>query len=181
MTAAENHVKSKTYFVGERLTIADISYFAVIGNIIKLGAVDVKSMFPNLFRCYMTVGSMKVVTSVAGKIPTPALVIASSASSTSKAIVESSRIDAGNFPGKWQRNRTRVKELLYQDTAMIGKVRNKTNRILNLQPIALFSKHIDRHCLDHCFQIYEIYSDSLFYLFLICGYKGSDGARVGAH
>ena len=128
LTVAENHVKSRTYFVGERLTIADISYFAVIGSIIKLGAVDVQSMFPSLFRCYMTVGSMKLVTSVVGKLPTPAVVIASSASSASKSIVESSRIDAGNFPGKWQRNRTRVKELLYQDTAIIGKVHKTTDR-----------------------------------------------------
>ena len=123
MTVAENHVKSRTYFVGERLTIADISYFAVIGSIIKLGAVDVMSMFPSLFRCYMTVGSTKLVASVTGKLPTPTIVIPSSAPEPK---IESSRIDAGNFPGKWQRNRTRVKELLYQDRALIGKVK-KTN------------------------------------------------------
>lgn len=113
----EKHLKSQTYFVGERLTIADISYFSVIGALLKLGAIDVMTMFPAIFRCYMTVGSQKLVAKVAGPVAVPVMAAAP------QSVVESTRIDAGNFPGKWQRNRTRVKELLYKDTAMIGKVR----------------------------------------------------------
>ena len=118
MTVVEKHLKSQTFFVGERLTIADISYFSVVGTILKHKAVDVMAKFPAIFRCYMTVGSQKLVASVMGPVatqgaPVPALTAAETLSST---------IDAGNFPGKWQRNRTRVKELLHKDTSMIGKV-----------------------------------------------------------
>lgn len=119
LTVADKHLSSQTYFVGERLTVADISYFAVIGAIIKLQAVDIVSLCPRLFRCYMTIGSNKLVEGVAGKITIPSTVTLPSASQSSRV---SSRVDAGNFSGKWQRNRTRVKELLDKDTAMIGKV-----------------------------------------------------------
>ena len=120
LRVAEKHLKSQTFFVGERLTVADISYFAVIGAIIDLAVLDIQSMFPALFRNYMTVGSNKIVSSVVGKLPAPILAISQNAQQTRP---ESSKIDAGNFPGKWQRNRTRVKELLQKDTLMIGKVR----------------------------------------------------------
>ena len=117
----EKHLKSQTYFVGERLTIADISYFSVIGAILELGAVDVMAVFPAIFRCYMTVGYQKLVAKVAGPVAAP--VMPAAAAVVPLSVAESARIDAGNFPGKWQRKRTRVKELLHKDTAMIGKVR----------------------------------------------------------
>ena len=99
------------------MTIADISLYAVIGAILKLNAVDVASLFPAVFRTYMTVGSQKLVTSVAGPPTVP-----STAPTVSASVgVVSNRIDAGTFPGKWQRNRTRVKELLYKDVSMIGQ------------------------------------------------------------
>lgn len=114
MTVVEKHLKSQTFFVGERLTIADISYFSVVGAILK--HLDIMSTFPAIFRCYMTVGSQKLVASVVGAVAVPEASVASPAASVS------SKIDAGNFPGKWQRNRTRVKELLHKDVTMIGKV-----------------------------------------------------------
>ena len=118
MTVIEEHLRSQTYFVGERLTIADISYFSVVGTILKFKAVDVMAKFPAIFRCYMTVGSQKLVAIVMG----PVVMQGAPVSALPTAVTLSSRIDAGNFPGKWQRNRTRVKELLHKDTSMIGKV-----------------------------------------------------------
>lgn len=119
LTVADKHLSSQTYFVGERLTVADISYFSVVGAIMKLQAVDIASLFPRLFRCYMTTGNNKVVEGIVGKLSIPATSTSPIVPQTSRV---SSRVDAGSFPGKWQRNRTRVKELLDKDTAMIGKV-----------------------------------------------------------
>lgn len=119
LKVAEKHLKSQTFFVGERLTVADISYFAVMGAIIDLGVMDIQSLFPALFRSYMTVGSNKIVSSVVGKPSASQLAVPLHAP---QGAAGSSKIDAGNFPGKWQRNRTRVKELLQKDTLMIGKV-----------------------------------------------------------
>lgn len=119
LTVADKHLSTQTYFVGERLTVADISYFSVVGAIIKLQAVDIVSLFPRLFRCYMTTGSNKSVEGIAGKLSIPPTSTSPIVAQTSRV---SSRVDAGSFPGKWQRNRTRVKELLEKDTAMIGKV-----------------------------------------------------------
>lgn len=120
LTVADKHLSTQTYFVGERLTVADISYFSVVGAIIKLKVVDIVSLFPRLFRCYMTTGSNKLVEGIAGKLSIPPTSTSPIVAQTSRV---SSRVDAGSFPGKWQRNRTRVKELLEKDTAMIGKVR----------------------------------------------------------
>lgn len=120
LKVAEKHLKSQTFFVGERLTVADITYFAVIGAIIDLNVLDIQSVFPALFRSYMTVGSHKIVSSIVGKLSASQLAIPQN---VQQGRSESSKIDAGNFPGKWQRNRTRVKELLQKDTLMIGKVR----------------------------------------------------------
>lgn len=123
LSIIEKHLFSRTYLVGERVTIADISLYAVIGAILKLNAVDVASLFPAVFRTYMTVGSQKLVTSVAGPptVPSTAPTVSASGSGSASVGVVSNRIDAGTFPGKWQRNRTRVKELLYKDVSMIGQ------------------------------------------------------------
>jgi Glutathione S-transferase, C-terminal domain len=124
LKVAEKHLKSQTFFVGERLTVADISYFAVIGAIIDLSVMDIQSLFPALFRSYMTVGSNKIVSGVVGKPSASQLAVPLNAQ---HGTAGSSKIDAGNFPGKWQRNRTRVKELLQKDTLMIGKVHTRTD------------------------------------------------------
>ena len=121
LKVAEKHLKSQTFFVGERLTVADITYFAVIGAIIDLSVLDIQSVYPALFRSYMTVGSHKIVSSIVGKLSASSQLAIPQ--NMQQARTESSKIDAGNFPGKWQRNRTRVKELLQKDTLMIGKVR----------------------------------------------------------
>jgi hypothetical protein len=117
LTVVEQHLKALTFFVGERITVADISYFTVIKAILELGVVDVITMFPSVFRCYMTVGSHELVTAVVGK--TAAII---SISESKAAQIVHSAVDAGCFPGKWQRNRIRVKELLLKDASMIGKV-----------------------------------------------------------
>jgi glutathione S-transferase len=114
MTIIEKHLSEQTYTVGERLTLADICFFAVSRKIIKTGLIDIRSKFPSVFRLYMTVGSQKLVVLVAGALPPSIPVPVSTPVST--------LVDAGTFPGKWQRNRIRVKELLAKDVAMIGKV-----------------------------------------------------------
>jgi glutathione S-transferase len=114
MTIIEKHLSEQTYTVGERQTLADICFFAVSRKIIKTGLIDIRSKFPSVFRLYMTVGSQKLVIAAAGALPSPIPLPASAAVST--------LVDAGTFPGKWQRNRIRVKELLAKDVTMIGKV-----------------------------------------------------------
>jgi tRNA synthetases class II (D, K and N)/OB-fold nucleic acid binding domain/Glutathione S-transferase, C-terminal domain len=115
-STVDMHLSSRTFFASERMTIADISYFAVVFAIIKLGhkSLDITS-FPALLRLFLTVGSHKAVISVVGdvsmllSVPKGALGGESEASQT------------GNFPGKWQRNRIRVKELLHRGATLIGQ------------------------------------------------------------
>lgn len=106
LAAVEQHLSSRTFFAGERMTIADISFFAVVGAILRLGASDIRR-FPSACRCFMTVGSHKKVAAVAQDIlglvslPVPTR--------------------SEDFAGKWQRNRIRVKELLARGISMIGQ------------------------------------------------------------
>lgn len=107
LSVLEEHLSTRTYVVGEKISIADLSLFAAYRTILDLGAVD-PTLLPALFRWYMTVqslGKVKAVVGEAGPIPdTVALVKPGSTTS-----------------GKWDRRRIRVKELLKEGESAIGK------------------------------------------------------------
>ena len=107
LATVETHLSSRTFFVGERMTIADISFFAVVCAVLQLGANDIRR-FPSAWRCSMTVGGHKAVAGVAKE----GLALFSKPLPPKR---------AEDFPGKWQRNRIRVKELLAKGVAMIGQ------------------------------------------------------------
>ena len=105
--AVEAHLATRTFFSGERVTIADLSFFAVVGAVLRLEANDIRR-FPAAWRCFMTVGSDPTAAAVAADIVALAAAPLPPASSA-------------DFPGKWQRNRMRVKELLARGEALLGK------------------------------------------------------------
>lgn len=108
LSILEEHLSTRTYVVGEKLSAADISLFAVYRTVTELGAVDA-SLLPSLFRWYMTVGAVPAVKAAAGETSaiTPALAVAKPA--------------ACSAHGKWDRRRTRVKELLSEGEVAIGR------------------------------------------------------------
>lgn len=107
LTVLEEHLSTRTYMVGEKLSLADISLFAVYRAAVEIGAVDA-SLLPSLFRWYMTIGSNEKVKGAVGE--------ASPVSETLAVVVPGSSSEQG----KWDRRRIRVKELLQQGEAAIG-------------------------------------------------------------
>ena len=95
----ENHISTRTFFVTEKITIADISLACACKLLIERGLFN-KLEYPSMYRWLMTC------------IHHPKLgpVLGSDFSSSS-----------GPVAGKWQRGRIRVKELLGMGDAAIGK------------------------------------------------------------
>jgi hypothetical protein len=108
LAVLEDHLSTRTYIVGEKISLADICLFAVYRVAIEQGAVDA-SHLPSLFRWYMTVGSIAAVKAVAGEAGpiSPSLTVDKPTGNSEK--------------GKWDRRRIRVKELLREGEAAIGK------------------------------------------------------------
>lgn len=107
LTVLEEHLSTRTYVVGEKISIADLSLFAVYRTVLELGAVEA-SLLPSLFRWYMTIQSLPKVKAVVGEtspIPENVTLVRPGVSSV----------------GKWDRRRIRVKELLKEGESAIGK------------------------------------------------------------
>lgn len=103
MAALEKHLEHKTYIAGEKISLADIALCCTMAALSKLGLLDAIT-FPSLLRWFMTSGTHPKVKAVIGDI---------SGSTIS---------DGGDYSfGKWTRRRTRVKELLKEGAAAIGK------------------------------------------------------------
>ena len=108
LSVLEEHLSSRTYVVGEKISLADVSLFSVYRTAVDLGAVNASSL-PSLFRWYMTVGNVAEVKAVVGEtspICEGDLIAKPSSCSSS---------------GKWDRRRIRVKELLRDGEAAIGQ------------------------------------------------------------
>ena len=102
------HLTTHTFMVGERITVADISLICTCMALLKAGLCDIAS-HPNLLRWILTVANdpkMKraLNADIATMLPRPG---------------EGSLVEVS--AGKWSRGRIRVKELLIQDIAAIGK------------------------------------------------------------
>ena len=94
----DNYLKNSTFFVGEKITIADIGIFAAILAASKLGYLDIPQ-YSSLYRWFMTISSQPKIAAIGG-----------SGFTVTKAMVGM----------KWRRNRIRVKELLLQGAAAVG-------------------------------------------------------------
>ena len=108
----DSHLNNRTFFVGERITVTDISYFAVLGSVIKYGLVDLTS-YSSLLRFFLTVGNHQSIIELTSDVLS---LMKAPSSGIAKAANEN-----GSFSGKWQRTRIRVKELLAVGEAMIGQ------------------------------------------------------------
>jgi hypothetical protein len=107
LSVLEDHLSTRTYIVGEKITLADISIFTAYRTIVQLGSVD-PSLLPALFRWYMTIANHPKIKAVVVeddviKADTPILQPTAEKSSS-----------------KWDRHRIRVKELLQQGESLIG-------------------------------------------------------------
>lgn len=110
LSVLEEHLSTKTFLVGEKVTLADLVVFAVLHAILKAEVISAE--LPSLFRWFMTLGSESKVSSVTGDVSTVAVAgLKSSASGSSS-----------SSGGLWDRGRTRVKELLKEGAAAIGKL-----------------------------------------------------------
>lgn len=96
LSVLDKHLEDKTFFVGERVTVADISICCTMHTLKSMGILD-QARQPSLFRWYMTVSSQKLM----------------------KQVLEASSAN-GEISFKWQRKRVRVKELLAQGDAALG-------------------------------------------------------------
>lgn len=102
----DSHLEDKTFFVGERVTIADIAICCVVHTLKGMRLLD-QTAHPSLYRWFMTVSSQRVMKRVLGN-----------ASGAPKATPSTS--GGGSVGFKWQRGRVRVKELLAQGEAALG-------------------------------------------------------------
>jgi glutathione S-transferase len=104
----DTHLASRTFMVGERVTLADLSLLCICTALAKMNIVDTAAT-PSLYRWFMTASSNARVRSALGSDITTALT------------PPSSSCTSDTFSGKWSRGRVRVKELLLQDSIAIGK------------------------------------------------------------
>jgi len=107
LSVLEDHLSTRTYIVGEKITLADISIFTAYRTIVQLGAVD-PSLLPALFRWYMTIANHPKI---------KAVVVEDDVIKADTTIVQPT---AEKSSSKWDRHRIRVKELLQQGESLIG-------------------------------------------------------------
>lgn len=107
LSVLEDHLSTRTYIVGEKITLADISIFTAYRTIVQLGSVD-PSLLPALFRWYMTIANHPKI---------KAVVVEDDVIKADTPIVQPT---AEKSSSKWDRHRIRVKELLQQGESLIG-------------------------------------------------------------
>ena len=115
LTVLEEQLSDKTFIVGESVTLADISLFAAYMTILKLGAVAASS-FPALHRWFMTVAMLSKVKEIVGDCT-----VLAGCSDPAGGSMECIGVAGASTGGKWDRRRTRVKELLQASDTAIGK------------------------------------------------------------
>lgn len=108
LSVLEDHLSTRTYIVGEKITLADISIFTVYRTIVQLGSVD-PSLLPALFRWYMTIANHPKI---------KAVIVEDNVIKADTPIVQPTTEKKSS--SKWDRHRIRVKELLQQGESLIG-------------------------------------------------------------
>ena len=99
----ENHLGDKTYMVGEKISLADVSLCCALGALSKMGLLD-SIAYPSVIRWLMTASTVPKVANLIGDL--------------SSSVIS----DRGDYDfGKWTRRRLRIKELLKDGTKAIGR------------------------------------------------------------
>jgi hypothetical protein len=98
----------KTFLVSESLSLADISIFACLTATVPFGLLE-KDINPSVFRWFMTIGNML---SSSGAYDFTAI---------NEKLLQSLKVQEGSTGGKWSRHRTRIKDLLAEGEAAIGR------------------------------------------------------------
>jgi asparaginyl-tRNA synthetase len=106
LTVLEEHLSERTFIVGENITLCDVSLFAAYTAIVELNLIN-KRAFRALGRWSRSIAAVKEVADVLGGKAEVFRVHTVAASSSS---------------AKWNRHRIRVKELLKEGEAAIGRV-----------------------------------------------------------
>ena len=101
----DDHLSSRTFLVGERVTVADLSIFAVYHYLHEFYLQDYSTPYSSLIRWYNTIKNISLV----------------AASIKSFTFFHGSKVSMEGIEGKWDRHRIRVKELLKQGESSIGK------------------------------------------------------------
>jgi asparaginyl-tRNA synthetase len=107
LTVLEEHLSTRTFLVGEKISVADIAIFADYLLAFQLKLITA-NLYPSIFRWFMTVGAHAGVVKVLGNVSDVA---------SSDSLIQG-KLSSG---GKWDRHRIRVKELLKESTSAIGK------------------------------------------------------------
>lgn len=106
----EGILDSRTFLVGEGITIVDATLFSVLTDVLKFDLLSKRS-YPSLFRWLETVGStlkLKGVEDIDSILNVAAF--------------DSDGVGSGTSTStKWSRGRSRIKELLVEGSAAVGK------------------------------------------------------------
>ncbi len=111
LAVLEDHMTTKTFMVGENVSLADISLFSVYLVAVQLKLFDIAT-FPSLFRWFMTVGSHADIRAVLGDL---------NSAIGGDDLVKGQQPIRSTPAGKWDRHRVRVKELLKEGSSAVGK------------------------------------------------------------
>ena len=104
LNTLESTMSSRTFLIGERVTIADISLFCAYGTAIKKGYNNL-SAFPSCKRWFLTVANLSGISDLVKSIAD---------------VINDQKVESSNVGGKWRRSRIRVKELLAMGESAIG-------------------------------------------------------------
>ena len=113
----EVYLDDKTFMVGERTTIADISLWTIVDTLAKLRVFD-QDDYPSMYRHYMTIKHQPEMGGIVGRQSDHS----SSSTSSTDAVggVVPQATTSTTFGTKWTRGRERVKELLDRGEAIVG-------------------------------------------------------------
>lgn len=132
----EDHLSAQTFFVGERLTVADVTVYSSFGPLLTTSGLDIQlSHFPSVFRWYQTVGYQPKVAAVA-PLPSSVNGVSDASVSTAHAVTSASSVNATstavasfahttnsslNMKAKWDRQRLRIKDLFANEAIYKGQ------------------------------------------------------------
>ena len=123
LATLERHLEDKTYLVGEKISLADLSLACAMAALSKLSLLDAIA-FPSVLRWLMTSSTHPKVRAILGDL-------------SSCTISES-----GDYSfGKWTRRRIRVKELLKEG---VSPEKNVIADIGNASPFQFHSRYLRR-------------------------------------
>ena len=106
LSVLDTHLEDKTFFVGERVSIADISICCTIHTLKSMRLLD-PTVVPSLFRWFMTVSSQRIMKNHLTGAP--------------QTTTPTPSVSGAGLHFKWQRNRVRIKELLAQGETALGQ------------------------------------------------------------